>query len=114
MKSLVLKRSIVINNHKTSLSVEEPYWIDLKEIAAARGLTLSALVAEIDTCRHTRASPNSNLSSACRLFVLAEKHQRIGRLIAQALTGDRSQRHPSTVVPSGAGSHSRAMSDVSD
>ena len=67
MKSLVVKRSIVVAGHKTSLSVEDAFWKVLKEIAAERRLTLSELVAFIDgNCRND----NPNLSSAVRLFVL--------------------------------------------
>jgi predicted DNA-binding ribbon-helix-helix protein len=65
MESLVLKRSIVIGGHKTSVSLEDAFWSGLKDIASARDLTLSALLAEIDTGR-----ANGNLSSAIRLFVL--------------------------------------------
>jgi predicted DNA-binding ribbon-helix-helix protein len=65
MESLVLKRSIVIGGHKTSVSLEDAFWSALKEIALARHLTLSALIADIDTGR-----ANGNLSSAIRLFVL--------------------------------------------
>jgi predicted DNA-binding ribbon-helix-helix protein len=65
MKSTVIKRSIIINGHKTSISLEDAFWNDLKEIAHVQGATLSALVAEIDKTRK-----QSNLSSAIRLFVL--------------------------------------------
>lgn len=65
MKSPVVKRSIVIAGHKTSVSLEDAFWASLKEIATARDLTLSDLVATIDTSRHA-----GNLSSAIRLFVL--------------------------------------------
>jgi predicted DNA-binding ribbon-helix-helix protein len=65
MKSGVVKRSIVIAGHKTSVSLEDAFWEALKEIAASRIKTLSDLVAEIDTGR-----PHGNLSSAIRLFVL--------------------------------------------
>jgi predicted DNA-binding ribbon-helix-helix protein len=65
MKSPVVKRSIVVAGHKTSVSLEDDFWLALKEIAARRGKTLSALVAGIDTGRH-----QGNLSSAIRLFVL--------------------------------------------
>jgi predicted DNA-binding ribbon-helix-helix protein len=65
MKSPVVKRSIVVAGHKTSVSLEEAFWSGMKEISASRGLTLSELVAEIDTGRH-----HGNLSSAIRLFVL--------------------------------------------
>jgi predicted DNA-binding ribbon-helix-helix protein len=65
MKSLVVKRSIVIAGHKTSVSLEEPFWTGLKEIAARRDATLSEIVTTIDGERD-----RANLSSAIRLFVL--------------------------------------------
>jgi predicted DNA-binding ribbon-helix-helix protein len=65
MKSPVIKRSIVIAGHKTSVSLEDAFWKGLKEIAVGRDTTLSDLVAAIDTGR-----PHGNLSSAIRLFVL--------------------------------------------
>jgi predicted DNA-binding ribbon-helix-helix protein len=65
MKSPVVKRSIVIAGHKTSVSLEDAFWQALKDIAIARNLTLSDLVATIDTERR-----HGNLSSAIRLFVL--------------------------------------------
>jgi predicted DNA-binding ribbon-helix-helix protein len=71
MKSQVIKRSIVIAGHKTSVSLEEAFWRSLKEIARERGTTLSELVASIDSNRR-----HGNLSSAIRLFVL--DHYRAG------------------------------------
>jgi predicted DNA-binding ribbon-helix-helix protein len=65
MKSPVVKRSIVIAGHKTSVSLEDAFWKGLKEIANGRELTLSDLVASIDSDRR-----HGNLSSAIRLFVL--------------------------------------------
>lgn len=65
MKSLVVKRSIVIAGHKTSVSLEDAFWKGLKEIASERDLTLSEMVAAIDSERDS-----SNLSSTIRLFVL--------------------------------------------
>ena len=65
MKSPVIKRSIVIAGHKTSVSLEDAFWKGLKEIADDRDVTLSDLVSSIDTERH-----EGNLSSAIRLFVL--------------------------------------------
>ena len=52
MKSPVVKRSIVIAGHKTSVSLEDAFWKCLKEIAGNRDMTLSDLVASIDTERH--------------------------------------------------------------
>lgn len=65
MKSPVVKRSIVIASHKTSVSLEDAFWKGLKDIATERNMTLSELVATIDTDRR-----HGNLSSAIRLFVL--------------------------------------------
>jgi predicted DNA-binding ribbon-helix-helix protein len=65
MKSPVVKRSIVITGHKTSVSLEDAFWSGLKDIAASRNMTLSELVASIDADRR-----QGNLSSAIRLFVL--------------------------------------------
>jgi predicted DNA-binding ribbon-helix-helix protein len=66
MKSLVIKRSIVIAGHKTSVSLEDAFWSGLKEIAQGDHITLSNMVGQIDTQRHHQG----NLSSAIRLFVL--------------------------------------------
>ena len=66
-KSTVAKRSVVLNDHKTSVSLEEPFWLELKSIAAERKLTLGELISIIDANRRL-----SNLSSALRLFVLAK------------------------------------------
>lgn len=65
MKSPVVKRSIVVAGHKTSVSLEEAFWTGLKEISALNNTTLSELVGDIDSRRK-----QGNLSSAIRLFVL--------------------------------------------
>jgi predicted DNA-binding ribbon-helix-helix protein len=65
MKSPIVKRSIVIGGHKTSVSLEDAFWRGLKDIAHDQHLTLSNMVATIDKARQ-----QSNLSSAIRLFVL--------------------------------------------
>ena len=65
MKSPVVKRSIVVAGHKTSVSLEEAFWSSMKEISATRSMTLSDLVSEIDKSRK-----QGNLSSAIRLYVL--------------------------------------------
>ena len=67
MKSPVVKRSIVIAGHKTSVSLEDAFWSGLKDIAVSRNLTLSELVVVLDTARR-----QGNLSSAIRLFVLQD------------------------------------------
>jgi predicted DNA-binding ribbon-helix-helix protein len=65
MKSAIVKRSIVIAGHRTSVSLEEGFWKALKDIAGSRGRNLSELVATIDSERK-----HANLSSAIRLYVL--------------------------------------------
>lgn len=65
MKSSIVKRSIVIHGHKTSVSLEDAFWNGLKDIAHAECVTLSKIIAEIDKNRRL-----GNLSSALRLFVL--------------------------------------------
>jgi predicted DNA-binding ribbon-helix-helix protein len=60
-----MKRSIVIGGHKTSVSIEEPFWKGLRAIAAANGMSVSDLVTLIDNNRQ-----QGNLSSHVRLFVL--------------------------------------------
>jgi predicted DNA-binding ribbon-helix-helix protein len=64
MKSTVIKHSVVLAGHKTSVSLEDAFWRALKEIANSRRMTLSQLVAGIDSDRQ-----HGNLSSAIRLFV---------------------------------------------
>jgi predicted DNA-binding ribbon-helix-helix protein len=71
-KSLVIKRSIVVGGHKTSVSVEDDFWAALREIALRDRATLSGLVGSIDSQRQ-----HGNLSSAVRLFVLNHYRQRI-------------------------------------
>lgn len=65
LKYAVVKRSVMVGGHKTSVSLEDAFWDSLKEIAARRGVSLSTQLAGIDTHRDTR-----NMSSAIRLFVL--------------------------------------------
>lgn len=67
-KSAVIKRSVVIAGHKTSVSLEDQFWQVLKRIANDQESTLGELVTYVD---HMRVNNNqSNLSSALRLFVL--------------------------------------------
>ena len=65
MKSLIVKRSVVLAGHKTSVSLEDAFWNSLKEIARAGNMTLPDLLAAIDSKRH-----HGNLSSTIRQFVL--------------------------------------------
>ena len=83
MKSPVIKRSIVIAGHKTSVGIEDAFWQALKEIAAGRGITLSDLVSRIDAERR-----DGNLSSAIRVFVL--DHFRTQTKSARPRAGSRA------------------------
>jgi predicted DNA-binding ribbon-helix-helix protein len=91
MKSPVIKRSIVIAGHKTSVSLEDEFWKGLKDIAIARHVTLSNMVASIDSERR-----HGNLSSAIRLYVL--NHYRSGR--AETGEAPRDIVMPVTPTPS--------------
>lgn len=63
---MIRKHSVSLNGHKTSFSLEDPFWQEVTTIARKRDMTLSALLAEIDEER----SADSNFSSAIRLYVL--------------------------------------------
>ncbi len=63
----IRKRSVNIAGHRTSVSLEDAFWVALREIADRRGLSLNAMIREIDATR------SGNLSSAIRVFVLAER-----------------------------------------
>jgi predicted DNA-binding ribbon-helix-helix protein len=83
MKSLVIRRPILIAGRMTGVTVEDAFWKGLKEIAKRRHETLSHLVASIDADRQ-----HANLSSAIRLYVLAfyrDQHQR-GAVIDPSIT----------------------------
>jgi predicted DNA-binding ribbon-helix-helix protein len=86
VKSVVVKRSVVVAGHKTSVSLEDEFWKSLKEIAGFRHMTLSALLVAINAQRH-----EGNLSSAIRLFVLRFYREQVearARLeAAQAMMG---------------------------
>jgi predicted DNA-binding ribbon-helix-helix protein len=65
MKSSVPKRSMLLGGRRTSVSLEDPFWNAVKEIAASRNITPTALLTEINADRHY-----TNFSSAIRLYVL--------------------------------------------
>ena len=99
MKSLVVKRSIVIGGHKTSVSLEDAFWRGLKDIAWGQDLTLSELISTIDAERN-----NGNLSSAIRLFVLDYYRTMIG-----SAAGTQTARVEISARPSSAPAHLAAM-----
>jgi predicted DNA-binding ribbon-helix-helix protein len=82
MGSPVLKRSVVIGGHKTSVSLEDEFWSGLKEIAAGRNMTLSDLVATVE-----RGRESGNLSSSLRLFVLESYRQRAAGRASEGQNG---------------------------
>ena len=61
-----VKRSLTLSGHRTSVSLEEPFWLAFQEIAAERGVSVNALATEIDAER----APPASLASAIRLLVL--------------------------------------------
>ena len=54
MKSSVIKRTVMVGGHKTSISLEDEFWSGLKEIAQAQGASLAQILAEIDTTRQQK------------------------------------------------------------
>jgi predicted DNA-binding ribbon-helix-helix protein len=86
-RSRVVKRSIVIAGHKTSVSLEDQFWDALREIATARGTAVGILVSSIDADRK-----HGNLSSAIRLFVL--DHYRAQADARRSAEGPIEKDHP--------------------
>ncbi len=70
------KRSITIDGHRTSISLEDAFWEELVTLAEARRLSLNALVTEID---QTQGGRRKNLSSALRLYVLDALRRKVSR-----------------------------------
>jgi predicted DNA-binding ribbon-helix-helix protein len=87
MKSSIVKRSIVIAGHKTSVSLEHAFWNALKEIAAGRDMTLSDVVAATDSERR-----HGNLSSAIRLFVLDFYRSQLSQPTGDSRSGETDRR----------------------
>lgn len=65
---MIVKRSMTIRGHRTSISIEDLFWSELRRIAQHRACPLAGLVASIDA----RRAPDTNLSSAIRVFVLED------------------------------------------
>ena len=70
----VVKRSLVIAGHRTSISLEEAFWRRLRRIAAERGMSVNRLAAMVDASRD-----GANLSSAIRVFVLEAERAGLSR-----------------------------------
>lgn len=71
----VLKHSVTIRGHRTSFSLEAPFYEELAAIAVRRGVKFAVLVAEIDVSRPRE----TNLSSALRVYVLEEVRKSYAR-----------------------------------
>lgn len=94
LRSQVTKRSLVVGGHKTSVSLEDTFWIELRSIARNLGVHLSQLVGSIDSERQ-----HSNLSSAIRLFVFEYRsHSVSGESLSEqtqaVLAGAKRQSAP--------------------
>ncbi|MEM8797328.1 MAG: ribbon-helix-helix domain-containing protein [Pseudomonadota bacterium] len=68
-----MKRSITLYGHRTSVSLEAPFWDALRDISAAEGTTATKIIARIDADRNE----GDNLSSAIRVFVLSYFRERV-------------------------------------
>ena len=86
LKSRVVKRSIIIDGHRTSISLEDVFWNEFRSISQERHVPMSKLVGEIDTGR-----THTNLSSAIRLFVFENRCDLTG--------GGRHQNEPLNGIP---------------
>ncbi|MEI4195299.1 ribbon-helix-helix domain-containing protein [Roseovarius sp. E0-M6] len=70
MSARPVKHSLTLRGHRTSVSLEEPFWHAFREIARERGMPLNELAAEIDAARAAGDAPDSGLASAIRVHVL--------------------------------------------
>ncbi len=73
MNGRPVKRSLTLRGHRTSVSLEDAFWLAFRDIAAAKGLAINELAAEIDVARGT----GTGLASAIRLFVLRELQETV-------------------------------------
>jgi predicted DNA-binding ribbon-helix-helix protein len=85
----ISKRSVIVAGHRSSVSLEAEFWEELKQIAAARGLSINDLITEIDKGRA------GNLSSAIRLHVLGNLRNRL------AAVTNGAQHSPAPIAPEG-------------
>jgi predicted DNA-binding ribbon-helix-helix protein len=93
MKSSIIKRSVVIRGHKTSVSLEQPFWDAFRDIAEGGRLSTSALLRKVDAERNS-----ANLSSAIRVFVL--RHMRDLANAGRPQQQDGERAHASWWSPS--------------
>ena len=76
------KRSVSIRGHRTSLSLEDAFWDELSDSARSRGISVAALITEIDRTR------TGGLSSAVRLFILEDLKQKAAACRTEAANLD--------------------------
>lgn len=84
MNSAVKKRSVVLHGHKTSVSLEDDFWVALNDIAAEKGVSVPSLIEQIDA-----EQEHVNLSSALRVFVF--RHYCNAWQKTRARTGERNE-----------------------
>jgi predicted DNA-binding ribbon-helix-helix protein len=89
MKSAIIKRSIELNGHKTSVSLEDEFWSSLRTIAHQKNLSLPGLLQAIDVSRE-----GANLSSAIRVYVLTHF-----RALAASQAAEPGRRLPPPLPP---------------
>jgi predicted DNA-binding ribbon-helix-helix protein len=73
-RSAIRKRSVLISGHRTSISLEEAFWLKLKDLSDRHGKSINQMVTEIDNDRLD--NPNGNLSSAIRVYILEQLEAR--------------------------------------
>ncbi len=94
MKTSIVKRSILLAGHKTSVSLENEFWEGLHQLARLRETTVTALLAQIDLGR-----TNANLSSAIRIFVLDQFRAQAEAAQQSPANGGATARTASNVSP---------------
>jgi predicted DNA-binding ribbon-helix-helix protein len=94
MRSVNLKRSVIIAGHKTSVSLEDAFWAGLKDIGRYYKKTLSDLVGDIADRRQ-----GGNLSSAIRIFVLEEFRAQTPALLADGAASGASRSNGAATTP---------------
>lgn len=84
-----VKRSLAIQGHKTSISLEPLFWDMLREAAAREGVAMAGLVAQIDAER-IKADPAPGLAGAIRIWLVAQADKRSGGIAPTAPAEDLS------------------------
>jgi len=76
MSARPVKHSVTLKGHRTSISLEDEFWIEFRAMAAQKGMPINALVAEIDADRGL----DTGLASAIRLYVLKALKKRLPKV----------------------------------